>query len=240
MKGDSDEEIIFSFLFLVVFSNSSIAAVIATVGNKSLNDEDVFLIVKQLTDFLNTNQKFAKIGDILNAINLGSFGEFTESNEVLYVSAANIFKWIKKYDEKKMEALSKQMRFEQEQKAKEEEEQKSEESKKSYYKNLAHNIKNANEQTCKIGWLYFESLWKLGLLKLSKEEIDAYKKKAKELTINELRSKRVSLTKIGDVRITTIANKKAKEAAFFDWQNANQRNNIEELINENLKLKKLI
>jgi hypothetical protein len=29
LKGDSDEEIIFSFLFLVVFSNSSIAAVIA-------------------------------------------------------------------------------------------------------------------------------------------------------------------------------------------------------------------
>jgi hypothetical protein len=208
----------------------SIKNSLAALGNKSITEEDQLIMLNQLVPYLQMRNQYDRLKEIELAIQLGSCGEFKKDGEVLYLSVANVISWIKSYKLVKAETMKKQFLFEEKQKAKEQEEKKSKMAKYEFYRDLGLNVSKATRETCKIGFVYFEKLWKLKLIRLDKEQIDNYKKEAKIQVNKELREKKVNMFKVGDDNISNMISKRAKDLAFFDWVEQNKDFGIKELI----------
>lgn len=211
--------------------SDSISNAILVVGNKSLDASDVSIIIQQIASYLKENNQYDKIGEIKQAIRNGSFGRYKKENDVLYISPANVVKWITDYKAEVIETLSKQSKFEIEVLAKQEEAEKDMKANEKYWIDLPKNIAEATEGN-KMSSIYFENLWKLDLLKLSKEEIEVLKRNARKKAIDVLKHKKRSLIKIGEDNITNMANKLAKEKAFHLWIKDNQENDIEKIVRD--------
>lgn len=223
--------------------SESISNAILVVGNKSLNSTDVSIIIQQISAYLKENNQYDKIGEIKQAIKLGSFGKFLGENDVLFITPAIVIRWIKKYKEEIRDTMAKQMKFESEMKRKEEEKENESLAKKKYWEDLPKNINNCSlelSEKSKMASIYFENLWKLGLLRLDDQEIKVLKEKSIEEAKRRLREEKKNLIRIGDDNIKSISNKIAKEKAFYLWIEENRANDIEKIVTDKLKEKKII
>ena len=215
---------------LAIELKNALGQAMFAMGSKNLTAEDVLMLVKQLTEYLQMRNSREKLGDVLMAIKLGSYGEFKKDGEVLYLSVANVISWIKSYKLVKAETMKKQFAYDEKQKAKEEEQKKNKMANYEFYRDLGLNVSKATRETCKIGFVYFEKLWKLKLIRLDKQQVDKYKAEAKIQVNKELREKKVNIFKIGDDNVNNMIAKRAKDLAFFDWVEENRDFGIKELI----------
>lgn len=209
----------------------AISKAILVVGNKNIKAVDVSAIAVQVTEHLKATNKYLKIGEIEKAIQYGSFGEYLKEGEVLFISAANIYKWVKEYQTLKHESLHKQLKFEKGKIEMEEESKKKKDSNAKYWEELPSKIANCIERD-KMASIYFENLWKYKLLTLDEEEVRVLKERSKEEAIKRLRLEKKNIVRIGEDNIKSMSNKIAKEKAFYLWLKENEDNDIEKIVRE--------
>lgn len=212
--------------------HEAIQKAIIVVGNKSLTPDAIVVMIVELTDFIKTEYKYSKIGEILQAIKKGSYGTYLKENDVLFLSIANIAKWIRQYELDRQEVVSRQSKFEQELKEKQLEEKKVSESVKKYWADFPSNVANCSEGD-KMVSIYYDNLDKLGLIDLDREEKKLLFKKSEEEIINKFRAERKSIKEIGEDIIEKQAVKRSKEKAFFIWQSTTE--DIEKIVKLKLK-----
>ncbi len=218
---------------------ASIIKAAFVIGNKSLTQGDIELMMPQLREHLQVNNKYSFIGEVSQAIKIGSFGTYTKEGQVLFLSVANIAKWIKIYEHDKQEVLSKQSKYEQKTKLEEEEKKQKSESVKKYWADLPKNIKSCiGLEHHDMAHHYFRNLWKLGLLRLEKEEIEVSKRTSREEVEKELRVQRIPLKTIGEVTLESMAKKRSAEKCFFLWLEENEGQDIIKMVTEAIEIKK--
>ena len=66
---------------IIINLSESIGNAILVVGNKSLEVTDVSIIIQQISSYLKENNQYDKIGEIKQAIKLGSFGRFKKEKD---------------------------------------------------------------------------------------------------------------------------------------------------------------
>lgn len=92
---------------------------------KDVSDSDIESIAKYVRQYITIHKPMYRIGEIVQAIELGSLGDLSEPNDQNGLSPEIIVKWIHRFHEKfRKEALHKQRMHEEKLKAVEDEEQK--------------------------------------------------------------------------------------------------------------------
>ena len=217
----------------------SIINAASIIGNKSLSEEDFRLMKNQLFDYILINNKYSFIGEIQLAIKFGSFGKYLKEKDVLFLSVANIAKWIKSYESEKVEVLSIQSKFERETRELEEQKIKDMEASKKYWIDLPSNIDRCRDKIdSPMASTYFESLWSLSLIKLSEGNVKKIKESAAQEIKNELRAKRKNILKIGEENLYNMIKKRFREKSFYLWIEENRLNDIEEIVRKAIEVKK--
>lgn len=211
----------------------SIGQAMSVLGNKSLDANDVKIMITALTEEFSSSYLYLTIGELKNAIKRGSFGYYKKEGDVLYLSAANIMNWIKRYKAEKMEVMAKQMDYDKKNSEKELQEQKDKESLEKFYNELPDEMEKADERSF-MASRYFHIVYKMGLVNFDKSLFSEIKSQSKTDVENEIKASGVRPSKVKNIE--TRIKGRAAHKAFFIWRDRTE--NYKELVKEKIDKRK--
>lgn len=193
---------------------TTIAESLLITGQKNINDNDILQIAVHVSQMIKKSLPNMKVDEIKNAVKFGAFGEYAQPNDVVFVSAKNIYSWCKSYELEKHVTIKKQLEFELEKTMKERQDKREREGINEFANTLSKFIMDEYTTETNLSWLVYEKLKQTGLIE--------FPIKRKEQILIECEKKVVEIAKERferpaqcDVRRDAIA--MAKAIVLREW-----------------------
>jgi len=233
-QTDRIKDILITDLSDTITDSLSSAALIMGLTTLSKSPEDLAVMSKEITDKIRMQSPYEKLGEIKQAIKCGAYGEFKSEKDIIGLSPSKVFGWIKKYHEFKKEALSKQNKFNHQQKIELQQKEIESEKKQRYLDGLPMAIdsckNNKSMHDNPMAWVYYDELKRLGLIQIENEEKIMILEKCREEVNNIIRNSGQNPFKIEQHKIENPSIKRAKEKVFYMWIQENKENDIKSIV----------